>query len=68
MTVSGPDFRQTWLWRQAFLTPRSDSIPEEQEFFKTQYLSIRERAAQLVSRIPVDSPGLRTPLIASCTM
>ena len=49
MTVSGPNFRTTWLWRQAFLTPRSDSIPEEQEFFKTQYLSIRERAAQLVS-------------------
>ena len=58
MTVSGPDFRQTWLWRQAFLTPRSDSTTEEQEFFKTQYLSIRERATHLVSRIPVDSPGL----------
>ena len=58
MTVSGPDFRQTWLWRQAFLTPRSDSATEEQEFFKTQYLSVRERAAHLVSRIPVDSPGL----------
>jgi hypothetical protein len=47
MTISGPDFRQTWLWRQAFQTPRSDSIIEEQEFFRTQYLSIRERAAQL---------------------
>jgi signal transduction histidine kinase len=58
MTVSGPDFRQTWLWRQAFQTPRSDSTTEEQEFFRTQYLSIRERAAQLVSRIAVDLPGL----------
>lgn len=58
MTVSGPDFRQTWLWRQAFLTPRSDSTTEEQEFFRTQYLSIRERAAQLVSRISVDLPGM----------
>lgn len=58
MTVSGPDFRQTWLWRQAFQTPRSDSTTEEQEFFKTQYLSIRERAAQLVSRIGVDLPGM----------
>ncbi|WP_158745265.1 ATP-binding protein [Acidisphaera sp. L21] len=58
MTVSGPDFRQTWLWRQAFLTPRSDSTTEEQEFFRTQYLSIRERAAQLVSRIAVDLPGM----------
>lgn len=58
MTVSGPDFRQTWLWRQAFQTPRSDSTIEEQEFFKTQYLSVRERAAQLVSRIAVDLPGM----------
>lgn len=58
MTISGPDFRQTWLWRQAFLTPRSDSTTDEQEFFRTQYLSIRERAAQLVSRIAVDLPGM----------
>lgn len=58
MISSGPDFRQTWLWRQAFLTPRSDSTTEEQEFFRTQYLSIRERAAQLVSRIAVDFPGM----------
>lgn len=58
MTVSGPDFRQTWLWRQAFQTPRSDSTTEEQEFFKTQYLSIRERVAQLVSRISLDLPGM----------
>ena len=58
MTVSGPDFRQTWIWRQAFQTPRSDSTTEEQEFFRTQYLSIRERAAQLVSRIAGDLPGM----------
>ena len=58
MIVSGPDFRQTWLWRQAFQTPRSDSTTDEQEFFRTQYLSIRERAAQLVSRIAVDLPGM----------
>lgn len=58
MTANGPDFRQTWLWRQAFQTPRSDSTPEEQEFFKNQYLAIRERAEQLVSRIAVDIPGL----------
>ena len=58
MTVGGPDFRQTWLWRQAFQTPRSDSSTEEQEFFRTQYLLIRERAAQLVSRIAVDLPGM----------
>jgi hypothetical protein len=58
MTVSGPDFRQTWLWRQAFLTPRTDSTTEEQEFFRTRYLSIRDRAAQLVSRIAADLPGM----------
>lgn len=58
MTVSGPDFRQTWLWRQAFETPRSHSTTEEQEFFRVQYLSIRERAAQLVSRIAVDLPEI----------
>ena len=58
MTISGLAFRQTWLWRQAFLTPRSDSTPEEQDFFRSQYLSLRERAAQLVSRIVVDLPGL----------
>jgi hypothetical protein len=58
MTVSGPDFRRTWLWRQAFQNPRSDSTPEEQEFFRTQYLSIRDHAAQLVSRIAGDLPGM----------
>ena len=58
MTVSGPDFRQTWLWRQAFLSPRSDSTTEEQEFFRVQYLSIRDRSAQLVSRIATDLPGM----------
>ena len=58
MTASGPDFRQTWLWRQAFETPRSNSTTDEQEFFRTQYLSIRERATQLVSRIAVDLPGM----------
>ena len=58
MTATGPDFRQTWLWRQAFQTPRSDSTPEEQDYFRTQYLSIRERAGQLVSRISADMPGL----------
>ena len=58
MPFSRPHFRDTWLWRQAFQTPRSDSTTEEQEFFRTQYLSIRERAAQLVSRIAIDLPGM----------
>ena len=58
MTVSGPDFRQTWLWRQAFQTPRSDSTTDEQDFFRTQYLLIRERVEQLVSRIAADLPEM----------
>lgn len=58
MNVAGPDFRQTWLWRQAFQTPRSDSTTDEQDFFRTQYLLTRDRAAQLVSRIAVDLPGM----------
>ncbi|QWW71197.1 hypothetical protein [Rhizobium sp. WYJ-E13] len=58
MTVSGLDFRQTWLWRQAFVNPRSDTATDEQEFFRAQYLSIRERAGHLVSRIAVDLPGM----------
>ena len=56
--VNGVDFRQTWLWRQAFLTPRSDCAVEEQEFFRTQYMLLRERAAQLVSRIVADMPEM----------
>jgi hypothetical protein len=58
MTTSGPDFRQTWLWRHAFVNRRPDSTIEEQEFFRIQYLSIRDRAAHLVSRITVDLPGM----------
>lgn len=58
MTTSGPDFRQTWIWRQAFETPRPDSTTDEQQYFRTEYLSIRDRSAQLVSRITVDIPDL----------
>ena len=58
MTVGGPDFRQTWLWRQAFLSPRSDCTTDEQKFFQEQYLLIRERTAQLVSRIVTDLPEM----------
>ena len=58
MTVGGPDFRQTWLWRRAFLSQRSDCSTDEQELLKTQYLSMRERASQLVSQIAADLPGM----------
>lgn len=56
--TTGPDFRQTYLWRQAFETPRSDSLPGEQDYFRTQYLLLRDKAAQLVNRIAVDLPGM----------
>jgi hypothetical protein len=55
---TSPDFRQTWLWDQAFVNPRSDSTIEEQEFFRASFLAMRERAALLVSRIAVDMPGM----------
>ena len=56
MTISRLDFKQTWLWRQAFEISRSDCDKEEQQFFRTQLLSIRDRAAHLVSRISADLP------------
>lgn len=61
---TGPDFRQTWLWRHSFENPRSDATIEEQEFFRRQYLALRDKAAQLVSRITVDIPGLTVHDIA----
>jgi hypothetical protein len=56
--TSGPDFRQTWLWRQAFESPRTDATSEEQEYFRTQYSLLRDKAAQLVNRIAVNLPGM----------
>ncbi|MBY5590908.1 ATP-binding protein [Rhizobium leguminosarum] len=52
------DFRQTWLWRQAFEAPRPDTTAGEQEYFRNQYLEMREKAEQLVSRIATDLPGM----------
>lgn len=54
----GPDFRQTYLWRHAFVTPRTDALADEQEYFRNQYLLLRDKAAQLVNRIAVDLPGM----------
>jgi hypothetical protein len=47
-------YEDTWLWRAAFLDPRSDATPEEQTFFRTRYQTMREKAAHLVSRIGAD--------------
>jgi len=54
----GLDFRQTWLWNQAFVNPRGDSSTEEQEFFRGQFLAMRSKVEQLVNRIAVDMPGM----------
>jgi hypothetical protein len=57
-SMDNTNFKETWLWRQAFVEPRSDSNKEEQEFFRQQYLLMRDKAAQLVSCISRDMPGL----------
>lgn len=54
----GLDFRQTWLWNQAFVNPRTDSSTEEQEYFRGQFLAMRGKVEQLVNRIAVDMPGM----------
>src|SRR3546814_17448752 len=56
--TTGPDFRQTYLWRQAFETPRSDALPGEQEYFRNQYLLLRDKDEQLVHRLAVDLSGM----------
>ena len=54
----GSDFRKTWLWRQAFEKPRNDADKEEQNYFRKQYLAMRERVRHLVNQIPTNLPGL----------
>jgi hypothetical protein len=39
-------------------SPVQQVLGHPQDFFRTQYLSVRDRAAQLVSRIAVDLPGM----------
>ena len=58
MTISELEFERTWLWQQAFKKKRSDCSSDEQQFFRSQLLSIRKRAAQLVSRISADLPEM----------
>jgi hypothetical protein len=52
------DFRLTWLWRHAFVNPQADVTPAEQEFFRQSYLSMRDKAAQLVAQIAGAMPGM----------
>ena len=58
MPLSSPDFRTSWLWQHAFVLPRSDSSREEQEFFRDEYLYMRERASLLVAQIRSDMPWI----------
>lgn len=44
----------SWLWRRAFVEPRSDATAAEQQYFLSRYQSMREKAALLVGRIPSD--------------
>ena len=58
MTIAHPDFRRTWLWQHVFVNQRHDATIDEQEFFRDQFLLMREKVAPLVPRIASDMPGL----------
>jgi hypothetical protein len=50
MTASGPDFRQTWLWRQAFVNPRSDSgrLIRAALIYNTRIVLLRRRVSSII--------------------
>ncbi|MBK5276834.1 MAG: ATP-binding protein [Desulfuromonadales bacterium] len=54
--TSPTDFRLTWLWRHAFVNPHVDIAPQEQEYFRDRYLSMRDKVVILASRIVTDLP------------
>lgn len=56
--MSNFDFTQTWLWRNTFVKPIADISVEEQEYFRINYLEMREKASMLVSQINGAIPGL----------
>src|SRR5690348_5678369 len=58
MAVTHLDFRQTWLWQHVFVNKHLHATFDEQEFFRDQYLLMRENVGHLVSRIASDIPGL----------
>jgi hypothetical protein len=58
MPIANLDFRQTWLWQHVFVNPRTDATIDEQEFFRDQFLLMREKVNHLVSRITADMPGM----------
>ena len=58
MSPNGSTFQETWLWRQAFVSERSEYPANERRFFEDQYLSLRPRVEQLASRVAVDMPEM----------
>lgn len=52
------DFRQTWLWRHAFVNPVANVTAAEQEYFRERFLAMRDKAGVLVSHIAAAMPGL----------
>jgi len=58
MPINSPDFRQTWLWQNVFVNQRRDATIDEQEFFRDQFLLMRENVGHLVARISADMPGM----------
>jgi signal transduction histidine kinase len=56
--MGNTSFQETWLWRRAFVEERPDANKEEQEFFRQQFLLMRDKTAELVSFISADMPGL----------
>jgi Histidine kinase-, DNA gyrase B-, and HSP90-like ATPase len=58
MSAPTLDFRQTWLWQHVFVNPRLDATLDEQEFFRSQLLLMRDKIGHLVAQIAADMPGM----------
>jgi hypothetical protein len=58
MSIAHLDFRQTWLWKNVFVHKRSDATIDEQEYFREQFMLMREKVGHLVTRIASDMPGM----------
>jgi len=52
------DYFDTFFYENYLKSLRQPELTEEQDFFKKQYLSIRERIQQIVSRIAADLPEM----------
>jgi hypothetical protein len=51
-------YKDTWLWQRAFVLAREDATTAQQQYFQQRYLSMREKAVALVSRIQTDMPSM----------